>query len=425
MRQSTLFDADKTLEERFATLQRMIPPAEAEYASHNLHPYPARFLPHFPRLFIAEYTRPGDLVLDPMCGSGTGLIEAALTGRAAVGVDVDPIAILTARVATRPLEAGALTAAWSRLHQAFAAARAAGEAARVQLPDESDYPNHRLWFRPDVLQELLLLRNLIWEQVPDEACRDFALLCLSAVVKPCSNADPRDIFPERDRGRPVRERQDVFLLYSAAWQSVSRKALAFAAELDGPPQVQVLESDARSLPLPDGCADLAVTSPPYAYALDYARVHQLSTLLMIMDAAGLRAHRQRYIGRDRIPAATPLGSFDGFDFAEAAVREVHAADRKWGLVLYTYLRDMTAVTRELYRSLRPGGRLVYIIGNSTIKRTAFGTGDVLRRICEQAGFDTEKVLERPYYAYRMARKRNTHSNTIKSDLFLVVRRPRR
>jgi SAM-dependent methyltransferase len=38
---------------------------------------------------IASYTDPGDLVLDPMCGSGTTLVEAVHAGRDAVGVDIE------------------------------------------------------------------------------------------------------------------------------------------------------------------------------------------------------------------------------------------------------------------------------------------------------------------------------------------------
>lgn len=40
--------------------------------------------------YINNSTRPGDLVLDPFMGSGTTLIAAILTGRRAVGIEIDP-----------------------------------------------------------------------------------------------------------------------------------------------------------------------------------------------------------------------------------------------------------------------------------------------------------------------------------------------
>jgi len=47
-------------------------------------------LPAIARQAIAAYTEPGDLVLDPMCGIGTSLVEAMHLGRDAVGVEYEP-----------------------------------------------------------------------------------------------------------------------------------------------------------------------------------------------------------------------------------------------------------------------------------------------------------------------------------------------
>jgi SAM-dependent methyltransferase len=51
--------------------------------------HPAKMLPAVAAHAIAHYTRPGDLVLDPMCGIGTTLVEAVRAGRRAVGVEYE------------------------------------------------------------------------------------------------------------------------------------------------------------------------------------------------------------------------------------------------------------------------------------------------------------------------------------------------
>jgi hypothetical protein len=51
--------------------------------------HPGRMLPAIARHVIETYTDPGDLVLDPMCGIGTTLIEAMHAGRNAVGVEYE------------------------------------------------------------------------------------------------------------------------------------------------------------------------------------------------------------------------------------------------------------------------------------------------------------------------------------------------
>jgi modification methylase len=52
--------------------------------------HPAKMLPAIARRAIAAYSHPGDLVLDPMCGIGTTLVEAIHLGRIAIGVELEP-----------------------------------------------------------------------------------------------------------------------------------------------------------------------------------------------------------------------------------------------------------------------------------------------------------------------------------------------
>ncbi|GAA1025703.1 hypothetical protein GCM10009557_00660 [Virgisporangium ochraceum] len=52
--------------------------------------HPARTAPDLAATLIGEYTRPGDVVLDPMAGTGTTLVEAVHAGRNAVGVEIEP-----------------------------------------------------------------------------------------------------------------------------------------------------------------------------------------------------------------------------------------------------------------------------------------------------------------------------------------------
>lgn len=51
--------------------------------------HPARMLPAIAAHAIAHYTQPGDLVLDPMCGIGTTLVEAVHAGRDAFGIEYE------------------------------------------------------------------------------------------------------------------------------------------------------------------------------------------------------------------------------------------------------------------------------------------------------------------------------------------------
>ena len=67
---------------------------------HSLHPmcsYLASFPAALAHAFIARYSRPGDVVLDPFSGRGTAPLQALAEGRIGVGNDLNPLAqVLTA-----------------------------------------------------------------------------------------------------------------------------------------------------------------------------------------------------------------------------------------------------------------------------------------------------------------------------------------
>ena len=71
--------------------------AETTKHVHRLHPYKGKFIPQLVEYFLDSHTdnfkhevffKPGDLVLDPFCGSGTTLVQANELGIHAIGVDV-------------------------------------------------------------------------------------------------------------------------------------------------------------------------------------------------------------------------------------------------------------------------------------------------------------------------------------------------
>src|ERR1044072_5769788 len=74
----------------------------AERATHLIHPYPAKLLMHILYFFLSNdvLSKPRSIVLDPFSGSGTVLLESILSGRNAIGIDVNPIAKLISKVKT-------------------------------------------------------------------------------------------------------------------------------------------------------------------------------------------------------------------------------------------------------------------------------------------------------------------------------------
>lgn len=68
--------------------------------SHTFYRYPAAFSPVFAETIIKNFTKPGEVVLDPFVGGGTAAVEALALQRKFYGVDVNPLSILISKVKT-------------------------------------------------------------------------------------------------------------------------------------------------------------------------------------------------------------------------------------------------------------------------------------------------------------------------------------
>jgi site-specific DNA-methyltransferase (cytosine-N4-specific) len=70
---------------------------------HRFHPYCARFPSEIVEAALEQYSKPGDSVFDPFCGSGTTLVASLVKKRKVVGIDIDPLAVIISEVKCTPL----------------------------------------------------------------------------------------------------------------------------------------------------------------------------------------------------------------------------------------------------------------------------------------------------------------------------------
>ena len=57
------------------------------YYTHGFHPYPAKFTPQLVNKYFNLNCKNGYKIIDPFCGSGTTLVEAALNDMDSVVID--------------------------------------------------------------------------------------------------------------------------------------------------------------------------------------------------------------------------------------------------------------------------------------------------------------------------------------------------
>jgi DNA modification methylase len=87
-------------------------------AIYNMHVYWSKKPHQAIRQYIRHYTKPGDIVLDPFCGSGGTAVSALLDGRKAIAIDRSPAATFIAKNHCTPVDPDKLRSAFQRVRQA-------------------------------------------------------------------------------------------------------------------------------------------------------------------------------------------------------------------------------------------------------------------------------------------------------------------
>lgn len=358
--------------------------ADTGYFTHAIHRYSGKFIPQIAGQAIDLLTRPGDLIVDPYCGSGTTLVEAAVRGRRAIGIDMNPLAVLIARVKTTPIDREMLEHFRRKLEMFVQRIEADGlfqsaPSERVRADARQSDPWYNKWFQRRNLSDLVALYNEICDE-PDERLRNVGLVAFSDVLRRASNAHqgyPNVMFDKRGGERPRPGR--AFLKSLVA----SVEAIASLPVEASWEDVEAMEGDARKLDIADGIVDAVITHPPYVASIPYAEYGALSL---------------RWLGHD----------------PKSIDRKLTGGLRQSRKVLERFTKDYGEMIFEAARVTRPGGHLFTLVGNPTIRGELVDLAAMTREHAAAAGFETVAIATRS--------AENRRANKMGDETLLVFQR---
>jgi hypothetical protein len=363
---------------------------ESRYLTHLFHKYPGKFIPHIPRWALRRFTRAerGAVILDPFAGSGTTLVEAALHGQSAYGVDVDPLARLIAKVKTTPIPASRLQTLPDEVAAAVDA-KAAGS-FRPSIPTLSH------WFTDEAISDLSSIHDVVEDYGDERDVHDFLLVCLSSIIRRSSNADNQTMKTYVSHTNP-KEPERARPLFLRTVLDYSRRLMKLGRLVPATASTRVFTGDAchigdlwRQEGLPP--ADLAISSPPYIKSVDYI-YNQMAELFWIGQRWGLETQQKQnqfkrnYIGNDRPPPnRTSQPHTVGLIEIDQYIDQVLAASRQTAFVMSQYFRDMAAHLAEMRGVLRSGAHYILVIGDSTVAGVPIPTHDLIASLGRHTGF---------------------------------------
>ncbi len=378
---------------------------ETSYLSHDLHPYPGKFIPQIPHHLIARLSLRGELVWDSFGGCGTAALEAVLMGRRALSTDINPLGMVIGEAKTLTLtkedddllcdmaeQLVLLSASEERLECELGCRRSDDEGL---IPD---IPNINEWFHKNAITELAYLRWRI-ERLDREKARKLAKASFSKSILKASYQDGETRYARKPRDV---QRGEVTRWFATNLSMALKKVRKLGPLLQFREatfktldlcHAQVVVENAGAETLTANSVDLIVTSPPYPNTTDYHLYHRFRLFWLGYDP--------RDLGNKEIGShLRHQKEANGFDF---------------------YLKEMSLCLERMRQVLRPGRYVVLVLGDGIFGGKTYNTALHIGEAARREGFEVIGILDRA--VHRTRRSFISAARRLKSENLLVLRKP--
>lgn len=327
---------------------------------HRLHPYLGKYIPQLVEIFLRKYFSAGDTVLDPFSGSGTTLVQANELGINSIGYDVSAFNVLLAHAKTASYNIPKLKKEVNDLLIRLESRQQPDLFNQISKSDDlTDEASEYLktWFAPQALTELFAFRRLI----SDYENQDLLRVILSRAARSARLTTHFDLdFPKKPQTEPYfcYKHSRMCSPTSDAYKFIRRYALDTLKRVEEfstlrtKANVQMHHADSRNGNFSE--IDGVITSPPYVGLIDYHEQHAYAYHLF-----GLHDQRDLEIG--------------------AAAKGASIRAKK------SYQEEIASVFRHAAESLRPGGRIIVVVGDRA---------NLYPEIAELVGLEQEAIVQR-------------------------------
>lgn len=358
--------------------------AAINYSTHGIYRYFGKFPAPIGRQLILDYSKPGGIVVDPACGSGTTGVEALWMGNDAYLFDLNPLSVLISKVKTTPLSVSRMQNASDNFQNRYRKIRRGSFE-----PTEIDLDH---WFLPETSRSLSRMKMAL-DLEKDGDLRNFLEMNFAAVVRKVSKATTQQGRLFLDVDTAISDPLPVLL------KSID-KSIANISTLPTSNRIQVRQADILNNDFLEPIkADLIIYHPPYFNAYKYSSINSLELAWIEQDRKG---------------------------FSKKEIREFFKVGKPENSKFY--VEDMAKSILNLKKFMGSRTRLAIMIGDALMKeRHLTVTREIMDLISED--FELERtVLRVPKYteaSWATSQRRNSGNLGITMFDFILTLRIRK
>lgn len=371
---------------------------------HDWYRFVLSFPPHLVQEYIDKFgIEPGNIVLDPFCGTGTTNVECKKHGIASIGIEANPIACFASStkcnwgVNTLPLHQEAKQIA----HQAACLINNCVELRYLTEEQNKLILKNSISEKP--LSQVLILRDVII--AAHSQYENYFLLALAKnIVYSYSNLK---FGPEVGISRKKIYDVDVVSLWLHQILIMQKDIQQYSFQ--NHVSSFIVNGDARSisnLPIKEK-VNFVITSPPYPNEKDYSRTTRLESVLLgfINSKEQLRSVKKQFIRSNtknvystdsdsqyiaNISSIMELSR--SIEEKRIALNKTSGFEKLYSSVVKLYFGGMAKHFQELKSVLAKNARLAYVVGDqASYFKIPIRTAKLLAEVAENAGYEVEGI----------------------------------
>jgi DNA modification methylase len=400
-----------------------------ERATHYIHPYPGKILPHIVHFFLAAYSffSKDSLVLDPFSGTGTIALESYLSGRNSLFADSNPLARLITSSKTSYIDIDLILKLVKTMETYYYSN------CELIIPDVI---NINYWYNNDVIVKLSKIKSSL-DLIEESNEKDFLRVSFSSIVKKLSYADPRlsvpvhrnnNLIKDTDKGIFDFFKQQVNINCNRhkSFREICKVLLTSRCVGEDARQLKIAGhwDEIKTRKLSKNMVDLIITSPPYAGAQKYIRAVSLNIgWLGMSTSAELKELDKKTIGCEKLIKA---------DYSELKLTNIKAADSQLKklykinpertTIVSNYINEMKIAINEMKRVLKKNGVIMFIIGNNSVCGEVFKSSSYLLEYFQEIGFKLELIFLDEIKSWGLMTKRNKTASIITHEWIMMLRK---
>lgn len=366
--------------------------------THGFHTYPAMFIPQIARKLIQVFSSEGDTVCDIFCGSGTTLVESSLLNRNSIGIELNPIAVLIAKVKTTPIDPKTLTNNLQLLLEDYKHMR--------NIPPPK-FANIDFWFSETVIRDLTRLRQAIWN-ISEENIRNFFSVCFSEIVRIVSYTRHKEFKLFRDKSKLEKTfHPDVIGEFVKMCENNILGIKEYVFDVIPNVNVKIILGDStKDNGIQESSVDFIITSPPYGDSRTTVAYGQFSRLpaqwLDLLPSHIKDIDKELLGGKNNINLNDPI--LDLSETLKLSIKVISGKDKERAKDVLSFYIDLYKALIQAHKILRSQKYFCLIIGNRTVKELVLKTDAIICEFAEKIGFISQGILYRNIPNKRMPLK---------------------